>query len=194
MMPSASCCCSASPPREPHVDGDLGRRSERLGLKPDPQPAVSILLAGIAARRHGVGEHEEPRPLAALAVEALDQQLVLVVEHGVEPQPADVAIAVAVDRVAEGHVVGGHGLRHGAGGAADAEKPSRDFLARADLGERAVSHRIEVDLERLEVSVRWCLCHECCAISPALLIDSARESLNYGPVSREPGGTGWPAR
>ena len=88
-----------------------------------------------------------------LRVEALDQQTELVVEHRVEAVLADVAVARAVDGVAEGHVVGRHGLGDGAGGAADAEEPARHLLAGADLGERAVVARVQVDLQRLLMGV-----------------------------------------
>ena len=73
------------------------------------------------------------------------------VEHRLEPGPADVAIGRAVNRVAELHVVSRHRLRDRAGGAADLEKTPRHFLAGADLGEGAVAFAIEIDLERLFV-------------------------------------------
>ena len=64
-------------------------------------------------------------------------------------RPRDIAARPAVDRVADRHVVGRHALRHRAGGAADAEEPAHHFLPRADLGERAIPARVQVDLQRL---------------------------------------------
>jgi hypothetical protein len=40
------------------------------------------------------------------------------------------------------------------------EKPARDLLARADLGERAVFGRIEIDLQRLLSRVRFVSVHD----------------------------------
>ena len=88
-----------------------------------------------------------------VSLEALEVQLVLVVEHRLQARAADVALGLAVDGVAHRHVVGGHALGDGAGGAAHAEEPAHDLLAGADLGERAVAARVEVDLEGLGVGV-----------------------------------------
>ena len=71
------------------------------------------------------------------------------VQHGQHALAGDVAAGLAVDLVADGHVVGGHGLRDGAGGAASAEEPVRDFLPRADFGKGAVDGLGLVDLEGL---------------------------------------------
>ena len=141
------------------VDGDVRRRLRRDGLKAHPQPAVAILLARVAARRDRVGEDEELGARPALRVEPLDQQLVFVIEHGLQPPPADVAIARAVDRVAEGHVVGRHRLRDRARRAADAEEPARHFLARPDLGEGAVFGGVQIDLQGLVMRVELVLVH-----------------------------------
>ena len=42
---------------------------------------------------------------------------------------------------------------------ADAEQPARDFLPGADLGQRAVRCRIEIDFECLAVRVEWIAGH-----------------------------------
>ena len=168
--------------REPDVNGDVRRRSQRLGLKADAEPAVAVFLARVAARGHRVGEDEELGLVAALAVETLDQQVVLVIEHRLQPLPADVAIALAVDGVAEGHVVRRHRLGDRARGAADAEEPARHLLAGANLGERAVPDGVEVDLEGLEVRVGRVLCHDCLYVPD--------RSCNRQSVQR-PESTGW---
>jgi len=41
----------------------------------------------------------------------------------------------------------------------DAEKPARDLLPRADLGEGAVFRRVQIDLERLLVRARYFALH-----------------------------------
>src|SRR5262249_43000829 len=55
----------------------------------------------------------------------------------------------AVEVIADRHVVGRNGLRHRSGCAADRKESPGHFLAGADLGERSVSNRIEVELQRL---------------------------------------------
>ena len=131
------------------MDGDLGRRSEGRRLKAHAEPAVTVFLAGEAARRNGVGEDKELRGRTALGIEPLDQEIEFVVEHFDQPLAAHVPLARAIDSVAEGHVVGGHGLGNGSSRPADTKQPARDLLASANFGERAIGRRIEVDLERL---------------------------------------------
>ncbi len=117
-----------------------------VGLEPDAEPAVGLVLAAVALGGDGVGKDEEPGRVSALGVEPLAQQAELVIEHRVRALLADVALARPVDGVAERHVVGRHRLGDRAGRAADAEEPSGHFLPGADLGERAVETRVEVDL------------------------------------------------
>ncbi len=81
--------------------------------------------------------------------QALQQQAVFVIEHRLQALAADIAIGVAVNGVADDHVVGRNGFGDGAGRAADAEEPAGHFLSGADFGEGAVLGRVQVDLERL---------------------------------------------
>ena len=74
------------------------------------------------------------------------------VEHGFQPLAADITLGVAVNGVADRHVVGGDGLGDGARRAAHAEKPARHLLARADFGKGAVLAGIQIDLQRLLMS------------------------------------------
>ena len=60
---------------------------------------------------------------------------------------------MAVDRVADDHVVRGYALGDGPRRAAHAEKPARHLLARADFGKRAIFGRIKVDPEGLLVGI-----------------------------------------
>src|SRR5690606_3452861 len=60
---------------------------------------------------------------------------------------AHVAIRLAVDGVADLHVVGGGGLGDGARGGAGAEELAGHFLAGADLDDGAVLLFVEVDFE-----------------------------------------------
>ncbi len=130
----------------PHVNDDLAVRFVRLGLEAHAHPAVALAVAPVAERRHRVGEGEEGLVGAAAPREALEVQGVLVIEHRLEPRPADVALRLAVDGVADRHVVGRHALGHGARGPADPEEPADHLLPGADLGEGAVAVRVQVDL------------------------------------------------
>ena len=85
--------------------------------------------------------------------QAFEVELVFVFEHRFETGARDVAFGVAVDRVADGHVVGRHRLGDGAGGGPGAEEPAHDFLAGPDFGEGAVAAVVEVDAQRLAVRV-----------------------------------------
>ena len=132
-----------------HVDHDLLARAAGLGLKLHAHPAVTLVVAAEAARRHRVREREERGLFAALRAEALEVQALLVVEHCFQALAAHVPTATAVDRVADLHVVGRDALRDRARGTAREEKPAHDLLARADLGERAVEPGVEIDLQGL---------------------------------------------
>ena len=143
----------------PGVNDDVDRRTARNGLKPDPEPAMTFFLARVTFRGHGVGEHEKCRLLAARLVEPLQQQAPFVVEHRLQPFPADVPFHRAVDGVGHRHVVGRYRFGHRAGRAADPEKPPGHLLSRADLRERAVLVGVEVDGQRLLMSIRMVFVH-----------------------------------
>ena len=138
----------------PHVEHDLAGLVPRVGLELHAHPAVALVAAAVAAGDHGVGEGEERRVVAALVAEPVQVELELVVEHRLQPTLGDVAVGLAVDRVADRHVVGRHRLGDRAGGSAGAEEPAGDLLAGADLGDRAVPAQIEVDLQGLLQGVR----------------------------------------
>ena len=143
----------------PHVEDDLAVLVARMGLEPHAHPAVALVGALEVARRNGVGEHEERGRVAAALAQPAEVQCVLVVEHRFQPLPADVAVALAVDGVADRHVVGRHALGDRAGGAADAEEPAHHFLPGADLGERAVAAQVEIDGQRFALGVRTLVRH-----------------------------------
>ena len=133
------------------MDDDLARLRAWLGLEAHPQPAVRFAALFKTARCNRVCKDEEGFLRPEFCVEPLDEKIVFVVEHCLETNTTDVAVRRSVDRVAKCHVVGRHGLGDGAGGAADAEKSARDFLARANLCKRPVLGRIQIDLQRLFV-------------------------------------------
>ena len=96
----------------PDVQDDLAGLVVRVRLELHTHPAVALVAAAIAAGHHGVGEREERRVVAALVAEPVQVELELVVEHRLEPAHRDVAVGLAVDRVADGHVVGRDRLGH----------------------------------------------------------------------------------
>src|SRR6202034_3810170 len=141
-------------------------------------PAVALVAAPVAARHDRVGEREEAVLVAALVVQPLDVELELLVEHALQPPGGHVPLRLAVDGVADRHVVGGDGFRHRAGRAAHPEEPAHDFLARPDLRDRSVPARIEIDAERLLVRVRLLVADdELAHPSPWLLIRHGCTSL-----------------
>jgi len=75
----------------------------------------------------------------------LDVELEFLVEHALQPPDGYVPLGLAVDRVADRHVVGGDGLGDGTRGPPDAEEPADDLLAGADLRDGPVPARIQVD-------------------------------------------------
>ena len=152
-MPSASCCSAFSPSsmRTWMMIWLASSRGCDWNLTPI-QPwhsLVPLKLRADTVSAKAKNAVASPR----VSVEALEVQRVLVVEHRLEARPADVALGLAVDGVADGHVVGGHALGDGARGAADPEEPADDLLPGADLGERAVAPSVEVDRQRLGVGI-----------------------------------------
>jgi len=142
------------------VDEDLAVGVARMRLKAHPEPAVALARSAEAARLDGVGEDEERRGVATALAQALEIQAVLVLEHALQALAADVALAAAVDRVADRHVVRRDALGDGPGSAAGAEEPAHDLLSGTDLGERTVAALVEIDGERLLVRVdRMCFRH-----------------------------------
>ena len=135
----------------PDVEHDFARLAQGLGLEADAHPAVGLVRAFEILGRDRVGEDEEGRILAPQGLQPLDQQLVLVVEHGRKPLARDIARSLAVDRVAENHVVGRNRLGDRSRRPAGVEKEPGHLLAGPDLGKRAVFRPVQIDRERLAI-------------------------------------------
>src|SRR4051794_26961262 len=125
-----------------------------MGLELDPHPAVALVPAAVTPGHHGVGEGEERRLVTTLLAEAVEVELELVIQHRLEPALGDVAVRLAVDRVADRHVIGRHGFRDRARSTSGPEEPPGDLLPGADLGDRAVPAEVQVDLQGLLQGVR----------------------------------------
>ena len=136
------------------MQDDLAVLVARMGLEPHSHPAVAFVGALEVSGRDRVGEHEEGGRVAAAFAQPAEVQLVLMVEHRFQPLPADIAIALAVDGVADGHVVGRHALGDRARRPADAEEPADHFLPGADFGKRAIAACIEIDGQRFALGIR----------------------------------------
>jgi hypothetical protein len=132
-----------------HVHDDLRGLRAGLMLKANPHPAVPIFTPRVALRRDCVSEYEKLRGVPALRPQPFRQQAVLMVEHGGKSLPRNVALRLAVNRIADHHVVSRNALGNGARRAAHAEKPARDLLSGADLRKRPVLGLVQVDLQRL---------------------------------------------
>jgi hypothetical protein len=92
------------------VQDDLAVLIARPRLEADAHPAVAVARAFVAARGDGVGEGEEAGRGAAALLEAAEVQGVLVLQHRLEARAAHVALRLAVDRVADRHVIRRHAL------------------------------------------------------------------------------------
>ena len=138
----------------PHVQDDLAVLVARIGLETHAHPAVAFVGPLVVAGGNRVGKGEEGGGVAAALLQAAEVQGVLVVEHRLQPRPADIALALAVNGVADGHVVGRNALGDGARGAAHVKEPPHHFLPGADLGKRAVAALVEVDVQRFMVGAQ----------------------------------------
>ena len=143
-----------------YVEDDLARLIVRVRLELDAHPSVALVSAPEAPGHDGVGESEERRVVASPISQAIDVQRVLVVQHGLKPCLGDVPVHLAVDSIADRHVVGGDRLGNGPRGATDPEEPSGHLLTGADLGHGPVPARIEIDTQRLLMRVHRLLAVE----------------------------------
>src|SRR5260370_40743127 len=80
------------------------------------------------ARRDRVGENKKCLLGAEFSIQSFDEKIVFVVEHCLETNAADVAVSRSINRVAECHVGGGHGLGDRAGCAAAAAEAQHYVL------------------------------------------------------------------
>mmetsp|Transcript_71301 Transcript_71301/g.119342 ORF Transcript_71301/g.119342 Transcript_71301/m.119342 type:complete len:501 (-) Transcript_71301:394-1896(-) len=119
-----------------------------LQLELQPHPTVTFVVLPVLLGHDGVGKREEAR-VGALGAEGLLQFLVLCIDHLLQSLQRHESVAVAVEGVAHGHVVGRDCFRDGAGRSADVEKDTPHLLPGADLRDAAVGARVQIDLQRL---------------------------------------------
>src|SRR5258706_10290124 len=131
------------------MNNDVRRWSQRVGLEPNPHPAVGFVSLFETARLDGVGEDKETSGGPSLLLKPLIQQRILVLEHAMEPLARHITLGDAVNRIADCHVVSGHRFRDGSRSAAHPKEPARHFLPRPDLGKGAILRRVKIDLQRL---------------------------------------------
>ena len=178
---------------QPQVQEHLAGRAERRLLKAQADPGMPLALAVVRGGRDRVGEGEEAGLRPALGGQTIDQQLVLVLQHLLQALARDVTLGMAVDGVADPHVVGRHALGDGARGTPGLEEMADDLLPRPDLGERAVGGTVEVDGQRLafggRARIRGLLVHAVNLTTPATVNQrkpASKKRLLNGDVS--PGG------
>ena len=135
--------------KHPAMKKDLMGRATHCGLKPNAHPPMAFraLLVLEGPRPHRIGKGEKCRVTAARRPQSLRQQRILMIQHGDEPVPRNIAGTVSVDGITHLHVVSGNALRHGPGSPAHPEKPGRRLLAGADFREGAVFGGIKIELE-----------------------------------------------
>ena len=143
------------PIQHPDMNQHLRGIRPRLILKPDPHPAIPRFAAGCHRVRKGEKRHLVP----ALIIQPLNQQVVFVRQHRLEPSPAHIPVGWPVDRVTDRHVVGRDRLGNRSCGAAHTEKPAGHFLPGPDLGKNAVALCVEIDLQRLLICVQCFIRH-----------------------------------
>jgi len=158
------------------MDKNFRRICLRLSLKADPQPALTFFTP----RRDGIGENKKGGLGAALSVQSLQQQIILVPPHGVKALAADIPIRRPITRVAHRHIVGRDGFGDGPGGAAGAEEPARHFLSGADFGKRAIPPRILIDALGFLASIQQFISH-------GLIIHSKRQIMQWALGGQGPG-------
>ena len=127
------------------------RRLAWRRLQPYAHPSVALVALLKALCRDRVGEGEESRFLGAGVSYPRNDEVEFALQHAFEATPRYVAPARfrSVDFVAELHVVGRHGFCDRSCGGACLKEPPRDLLTGADLDNRAVFQRVEIDGERL---------------------------------------------
>ena len=121
------------------MNDDPRRRSTGFWLESNSHPAVAFIVTPITLGGDGVGEGKERCLLTSLFGEPFVEEPVFVVEHGNEPFARDIARSLAVNLVAESHVVSRHGLGDCARGTAGLEKQAGHFLAGPDFGKCPVA-------------------------------------------------------
>src|SRR5262245_22865936 len=134
-----------------NVNDNLAWLPARLGLKSHAQPAMRFAALFKAARRNRVGEDKECFLGPEFSVESLDQKIIFVIQHFLETNTADVTVPRSITRIAERHVVGGHGLGDRAGCSADPKESACYLLAGANFSEGPILGCVEIDLEGLLV-------------------------------------------
>ena len=147
------------------LDYEMKLLNERLGEKRGPTTSFFVFADTVSARNY-LGTNEchgwlgikfqseaEAHPseiiihVNMLDKSNLQQQPELVIEHVLQARLADVALALAVDRVGKSHVVGRDRLGQRARRAPDPEEPARHLLPRPNFGKRSVKPLVEVDLD-----------------------------------------------
>ena len=125
----------------------------RLHLKSQSNPAVRLVGSRKIAGGDRVDEAEEASPRSTRLGQLVQQLSPFALNHGHKPFPGDVTGTGTVQVITDFFVIRGDGFGDGAGSTADDQKPSHDFLASANFGERAESSRVHVDLKSLLMSV-----------------------------------------
>lgn len=97
---------------ETKMEDDLAWLGLGMVLKADADPRVPLPFTVMRGRRHRVGEGEEAGHRATFSLQSIDQESVLMVEHLLQPLTGNIALRVAVDRVADTHIIGGNTLCH----------------------------------------------------------------------------------
>ena len=88
------------------MQDDRVRLATRLGLKTQTDPALAFVGAREVSRSNRIAKREKAGVVTALFVKSLDKQVVFFLQHRLDPVPGDVPAGLAVDFIADLHVVG----------------------------------------------------------------------------------------
>ena len=94
----------------PHVQDDLVVGVPRKGLIAHAHPPVTLIRSFKIQGRDGIGKGKECGCVTAGSTQPFDIQAMLIIEHPLEALSRDIALAAAIDGIADGHVVRGNRL------------------------------------------------------------------------------------
>jgi hypothetical protein len=137
--------------KQTHVDDDFAWLRSRFRLKTDTEPPVRFAAMFKTAGGNRVGKNEECFFSSEFSIEALDEQIILAIEHCLKTDATDIALRRSINSITECHVVSRHGLRDRTRRATYAKKSARYLLSGSDLGKGSILGRVEIDLKSLLV-------------------------------------------
>ena len=117
----------------------------RVQLKTDAHPSMTLVVLLVIECGNGVGEGKEMSGCASCFGQPFLQETIFVGHHLHQPFSRHVAAGVSIDRIAELHVIGRHGLGYGTGRPTCLKEITSDLLSGPDFRKGTVLAGIEID-------------------------------------------------